>query len=131
MQLVSLIAILAALSLAASPGGAAGPPEVAPPAGAAAATVLSASITGPGTIPLGVTCEFYGVPNGGTAPYVFSWSNNSGGTGWADDFSTYSRYYFGAYGEFVLTFTVTDALGRTATATKTVRTYPNAPMCDP
>jgi hypothetical protein len=91
----------------------------------------SVGIQGPANVPPNQTCEWHGTISNGTAPYTWTWSR-TGGTGRSDELSpTVQSYLARLTGGTIISLTITDAEGRTATASKSVGTSPSAPMCYP
>ncbi len=85
---------------------------------------LTVSISGPGSIRPNTTCEWIGSASGGTPGYTYDWSGGS--TIYEDGGEIYLAR---GSGSFTVSVTVTDAAGRTASASKSVSVSNNAPAC--
>lgn len=85
---------------------------------------LTVSINGPTSVRPNTTCEWMGSASGGTPWYTFDWS---GGTTIYEDGG--ESYLARGSGSFTVSVTVTDAAGRTASASKSVSVSNNAPAC--
>jgi opacity protein-like surface antigen len=92
-------------------------------------TAPTVAIFGPANVIPNRICEWYGRISYGTAPYTWTWSR-TGGTGTATALSpTEQSYHARPAGAIVISLTITDAEGRTATASKTVNTSVYAQEC--
>jgi hypothetical protein len=92
-------------------------------------TAPTVAIHGPATVLTNRICEWQGRISYGTAPYTWTWSR-TGGTGTATELSpTEQSYHARPTGSTVISLTITDAEGRTATASKTVSTSVYAREC--
>ena len=91
----------------------------------------SVQLSGPATVQSNQPCEWYAFASGGTAPYTWSWSQSNGGSGYANPrTSTLESYVTWTSGTMTLSVTVTDALGRTGTASRTITTSWAAAECN-
>lgn len=88
------------------------------------ASESSVSIQGPSSVKPNTRCAFWGVA-GGQAPYTWSWSGGLSGTAYGDEYHTNSP----TSGGFLVEVTVTDGLGNTSTASKSVTVSRYAPDC--
>jgi hypothetical protein len=90
----------------------------------------SVQLSGPATVQSNHTCEWYAYASGGTAPYTWTWSQSNGGSGFPNPrTSTLESYYTSTSGTMTLYVTITDALGRTGSASKTITTSWTAAEC--
>ncbi len=90
----------------------------------------SVQLSGPGTVQSNQPCEWYAYASGGTAPYTWTWSQSNGGSGYPNPrTSTLESYVTWTSGTMTLSVTVTDALGRTGSASKTITTSWTAAEC--
>jgi len=81
-------------------------------------TAIVPTFMGPGgSIPSGATASFLGSASGGLAPYRYAWDFGDGSA--ANGSTAVSHMYSGA-GTFTVTFTVTDAVGQSASFRSTV-----------
>lgn len=85
---------------------------------------LTVSISGPTSIRPNTTCEWMGSASGGTPGYTYDWS---GGTTIYEDGG--EIYLARGSASFSVSVIVTDAAGRTASASKSVNVSSNAPAC--
>jgi hypothetical protein len=93
------------------------PPPPAPPP-------LSVTVAGPTSVRPGATCAWLPSPNGGSAPYSYSW-NGLGAPGEDPQWLVTAP----SSGSFTLTVTVTDAALNVAAGTRTVTVTSQAPIC--
>lgn len=122
------VAMVAVLALAACGESATG--GVAPEEGPRFSGSPAVQLSGPSSVQAYQPCEWYAFASGGTAPYTWSWSQTTGGPGYANPrTSTLESYVTSTSGTMTLSVTITDALGRTATASKYVTTSWQAPEC--
>ncbi|HJU83907.1 MAG TPA: PKD domain-containing protein [Holophagaceae bacterium] len=92
-----------------------------------ASTTLAASVTTPAgnvTIASGTAQSFAGSASGGTSPYTYSWTFGDGGTATAASTSHTYTNTGSANVSYTATFKVTDSLGATASATRTITVTP-------
>jgi hypothetical protein len=124
MQAMGLVAML---MLAACGEGASGGLQPTEPSFSLSPSV---QLSGPSTVQAYQPCEWYAFVSGGTAPYTWSWSNSTGASGYSNPrTSTLESYVTSTSGTMTLSVTVTDALGRTGTASKYVTTSWAAGEC--
>ena len=85
-------------------------------------------INGPTAVTRWENCSWVAMASGGTAPYTYAWSVQGGGSGTANG-AIWTGFVYTT--SMKLTVSVTDALGATRTASKSVAgvvsTYPCAP----
>jgi hypothetical protein len=76
-------------------------------------------------------CEYYGIVSNGTAPYTWTWSW-TGSRALSPDVRSATTQSVVVYtpGNFTIYLTITDAEGRTASASKSVTASWTAPNCD-
>jgi hypothetical protein len=126
MRRIGSLAIALAIGVLAGCGDGAARAEPTSPNLSTAPTV---AIFGPATVRVNQICEWYARISYGTAPYTWTWSR-TGGTGTATALSpTEQSYHTRPQGAIVISLTVTDAEGRTATASKSVDTSAYAQEC--
>jgi len=126
MGRIGTLAIMLATAVLAACGDAAARAE---PTGPNLSTAPTVVILGPTTVLTNRICEWQGRISYGTAPYTWTWSR-TGGSGTATELSpTEQSYHARPTGSTVISLTITDAEGRTATASKSVNTSVYAQEC--
>ncbi|HEX8276355.1 MAG TPA: hypothetical protein VF615_27185, partial [Longimicrobiaceae bacterium] len=134
MRRIESLAIALAIGVLAGCGDGAARAE---PVGPSLSVAPTAVLGGPSYVQANSLCRWYGGVTGGQAPYTFTWTelHHVGsyqwyGSGWAESVSGTHQWYYAQTSEpMTLTLTVTDAWGRTSTATREVDATWNAPDC--
>jgi hypothetical protein len=97
----------------------------ATPASRGVAASPTVNLNGPGTVRPSVQCYWWAYATGGTPPYSYSWSGGLSGYSIAYEYFTTSP----SSGSFTVSVTVTDALGATATDSRSVTVNSRASIC--
>lgn len=106
--------------------------ERATPTGPSFSSAPTVTLGGQSYVKSGHMCEWYGQISGGAAPYTWTWSQSDGGTGYVNVRTTTLQSYMtsSTWAQWTLHVTVTDAWGRTASASKTINESWTAPDCN-
>ncbi|HEX2094941.1 MAG TPA: hypothetical protein VHG28_21250 [Longimicrobiaceae bacterium] len=130
MRRISACLVLLMVGLVAACGESGGRLEPTAPSLSLAPSV--SSIVGQSTVQLGYPCEWYAQVHNGTAPFTWSWSQSDGGSGYVNQRTTTLESYVTSsnWDQWTLSVTVTDAQGRTASASKTINASWTATYCE-